>query len=57
MRIASLISMAEEYFVLGAIGISVLLTLVLVVYKFLLKGNKKLKFSRIFGWILLGVTQ
>lgn len=54
MRIASLISMAEEYFVLGAIGILVLLALVLVVYKFLLKGNKKLKFSRIFGWILLG---
>lgn len=54
MRISSLIAMGKEYLLLGVIGISIVIVLALVVYKFLLKGQKKIKPLRIFGWLLLG---
>ena len=54
MRISSLIAMGKEYLLSGVIGISIVIVLALVVYKFLLKGKKKIKPLRIFGWLLLG---
>lgn len=47
MRISSLIAMGKEYLLSGVIGISIVIVLALVVYKFLLKGKKKIKPLRI----------
>lgn len=45
MRIQSLIAMGKDYLILGALGVSVLMVIAFVVYKFLLKGKKKFKVS------------
>ena len=68
MRIASIIHMAREYFLLGlfsvSIGISIFLTIYFLIYKKIMKGTKKLKASKILLWgifliytvIVLGAT-
>lgn len=54
MRIVDLISMGKEYLILGVIGISIIMVIVFAVYRFLLKGKKKCKLSKVFGWVALG---
>lgn len=54
MRIQDLIMIGKEYFILGAIGISVMLAILFAAYKFLLKGKKKFTFGRMIGWFFLG---
>lgn len=68
MRIASIIHMAREYFLLVlfsvSIGISIFLTIYFLIYKKIMKGTKKLKASKILLWsifliytvIVLGAT-